>query len=416
MNRRLIEDLAARFGTPLYLYDGGCLERQHRALRSCLPPAFGLYFAVKANPLPGILRLFRRLGCGAEAASEGELRLAISAGFSPEDVVYTCPGKTRAGVELALRSGISHITVESLDEAELIDSTAAAEGAAVGAVIRVNPAEPRGLTAGSAELRMTGGPSQFGVDEEELGALVEHVRKWLPRLRLSGLHVYSGTQVLSAEALLRDAERTLEMSARVSRELGIELGLIDIGGGFGVPYQGGGGEIDLRALKEGYVDLWARYAGRLGAARVIAESGRFLAADGGVFVTRVLSTKVSRGIRFVICDGGYSHHPASAYIGRYGRNRYPVEAVEPSGERERVTVVGPTGTPVDILARDVWLHRVRAGDLLVVGKSGAYGYTNSCQLFFSAPSPAEVMIHEGEVRVLRERGRLSAITEPPEAS
>jgi diaminopimelate decarboxylase len=402
MNRRWIEDAVRRFGTPVYLYDGGRFERQHRLLKACLPPGFDLFFAVKANPLLGILRLFRRLGCGAEAASEGELRLALLAGFAPEDIVYTCPGKTRAGVELAVRRGVSCITVESLDEAELIDSVAGAEGRSVSVAVRVNPKLP----LPSAALSMSGVPSQFGIDEEEFGALAALLRSRLGRLRLVGLHVYSGTQVLCAEQILFDAKRTLEMSVRLSSEHGFEPRFIDIGGGFGVPYRDGESALDLRSLRRGYLDLWRGLRDRLGAARVVAESGRFLAADGGVFVTRVLSTKTSRGTRFVICDGGYSHHPAAAFLGRFGQNRFPVAAVSPSGDKERVTVVGPSGTPVDILARDVLLDAVRPGDLLVVGKSGAYGYTNSCQLFFSGPSPAEVIIASGDLQVLRERGRL----------
>lgn len=402
MNDPGIEDLARRFGTPLYVYDGGRFERQHRLLEECLPPAFNLFFAVKANPLLGVSKLLRRLGCGAEVASEGELELALAAGFAPEDIVYTCPGKTRAGVTLAARSDIGCVTVESLDEAELIDSVAAAEGRRVRVAVRVNPKLP----LSSAALKMSGVPSQFGIDEEELGLAVEHMRARLGGLELIGLHVYSGTQVLSAEQLLFDAERTLEIGVRLSTEQGIEPRFIDIGGGFGVPYDDSEGALDLRSLRRGYLDLWSRYRERLGSARVIAESGRFLTADCGVFFTRVLSTKSSRGTRFVICDGGYSHHPAPAYLGRFGKNRFPIAAVNPSGDKERVTVVGPSGTPVDILARDVLLDRVKPGDLLAIGKSGAYGYTNSCQLFFSGPSPAEVMVCEGDVQVLRERGRL----------
>lgn len=402
MNKARIEELARRFGTPLYLYDGARFERQQRLLEACLPPELEVFYAVKANPLRGVLRLFQRQGCGAEVASEGELRLALAAGFPPEAIIYTCPGKTRAGVELAVRSGIACITVESLDEAELIGSVADALERTVRVVVRINPSAP--LT--SAALQMAGVPSQFGIDEEDFGTLAGHLGRRQGRLRLVGLHVYSGTQVLSAEQLLFDAERTLELGLRLSRRHGFELGLIDIGGGFGVPYRDDEQALDLRALRSGYRDVWRRYRERLGAVRVVAESGRFLTADAGVFVTRVLSTKVSRGTRFVICDGGYSHHPASAYIGRFGKNRFPVRALAPSGEKEQVTVVGPSGTPVDILARDVWLDRVRVGDLLVVGKSGAYGYTNSCQLFFSGPSPAELMVHRGDVTVLRGRGSL----------
>jgi len=399
VNRAWYEDLARRFGTPFYLYDGNRFRRQLQLLRACLPPEVGVLFAVKANPLPGVLRLFRDMGCGAEVASEGELSLALEAGFAPGDIVYTCPGKTRTGVALALRTRIACLTVESLDEAALIDSVAGELRASAPVVIRINPATP----LASAALKMSGVPSQFGIDEEEAGAAVEAIKK-----RLVGVHVYSGTQVLSAAQLLFDARRTLELALRLSSEHGFSLELVDLGGGFGVPYEDSGGALDLRALRDGYRALWDRYRERLRGVRVVCESGRFLTAAAGVFVTRVLATKQSRGTRFVICDGGYSHHPAPAYLARCGRNRFPVAVLAPNGERERVTVTGPSGTPVDVLARDVVLDRVRPGDLLAVGQSGAYGYTNACQLFFSGPSPAELMTWRGDITVLRERGRLEA--------
>lgn len=404
MNRDRYEDLARRFGTPFYVYEGNRFRRQLQLLRACLPPEVGVLYAVKANPLPGVLRLFRGMGCGAEVASEGELSLALAAGFAPGDVVYTCPGKTRAGVELALRSGVACITVESLDEAALIDSVAGELDVLASVAIRLNPAAP----LASAALKMSGVPSQFGIDEENADATVEEIRARLSRVWLAGVHVYSGTQVLSAEQLLFDAARTLELALRLSSEHGLALELIDLGGGFGVPYADSDGALDLRALRDGFRAIWGRYRERLRGIRVVCESGRFLTAAAGVFVTRVLATKQSRGTRFVICDGGYAHHPAPAYLARCGRNRFPVVSLAPPGEWERVTVTGPSGTPVDVLARDVVLDRVRPGDLLAVGLSGAYGYTNACQLFFSGPSPAELMTYRGDVTVLRERGRLEA--------
>jgi diaminopimelate decarboxylase len=404
VNRARFEDLARRFGTPLYLYDGNRFRRQLQLLRACLPPDVGVLYAVKANPLPGVLRLFHRQGCGAEVASEGELALALEAGFAPGDIVYTCPGKTWAGVEVALCRGVACLTVESLDEAELIDSVARALGASATVAIRINPSAP----LPSAALKMSGVPSQFGIDEEDADAAVEEIRARRPRLRLAGVHVYSGTQVLSAEQSLFDAARTLELALRLSSEHGFALEFVDLGGGFGVPYQDSEGALDLRALKDGHRALWRLYRERLRGVRVVCESGRFLTAEAGVFVTRVLATKQSRGTRFVICDGGYSHHPAPSHLARCGRNRFPVASVTTRGEQELVTVTGPSGTPVDVLARDVMLDPVRPGDLLAVGLSGAYGYTNSCQLFFSGPSPAELMTHRGDVTVLRERGRLEA--------
>jgi diaminopimelate decarboxylase len=200
----------------------------------------------------------------------------------------------------------------------------------------------------------------------------------------------------------------------------LPLQCIDLGGGFGVPYPDDEGpELNLQTLKKGYDRLAEKYRDALHGVRLIVESGRYLTATAGQFITRVLSTKTSKGKKYIICDGGYSHHPASQPIRCQGHNRYPIQALRPFDtdpakqtactEEEIVTVTGPTGTPIDILAKDIQLPPVAPGDLLSIGLSGAYGYTNSCQLFFSSPLPAEIMLYDGRWHVLRKPGTLQQL-------
>jgi diaminopimelate decarboxylase len=256
---------------------------------------------------------------------------------------------------------------------------------------------------------MSGQSTQFGIDEDGLPDFFEQLRTKFTRLNLMGVHVYSGTQVMKAEDILANVENIFSLSLKLSAKYGFDLKLIDLGGGFGIAYKNEQG-LDLHALKKGYSKIWEKYSPDLKDVRVIVESGRFLTAPAGEFVTRVLSVKVSKGKKYIICDGGYSHHPASFHIGRYASNRFAVMPVTTAEANvELVTVTGPTGTPVDILAKDIMMGPVTPGDLLRIPYSGAYGFTNSCQHFFSGPSPAEVMQYNGNVYVLRKRGNLKTL-------
>lgn len=398
--------LAEQFGTPLYLYDGNKLEEQYKLLKDCVPACFEVFYAVKANPLLGVLQVFRNIGSGAEVASEGELYLALKAGFEAHNIIYTCPGKTPEGIEMALRNNIGSINMESVYEAELINEIAVREQRYdVPVCVRINP----GFSVAGAGLQMSGQPTQFGIDEEALEDFFRQLRTKFTRLNLMGVHVYSGTQVMNAEDILSNADRIFSLALNLSVNYGFSLKLIDLGGGFGVAYKNEQG-LDLQVLKDGYAQLWEKYGELLKDVRVIIESGRFLTAAAAEFITRVLSVKVSKGTKYIICDGGYSHHPASFHIGRYSSNRFSVlPLANEEGAEELVTVTGPTGTPVDMLARDVMMGSVAPGDLLRIPNSGAYGFTNSCQHFFSGPSPAEVMKYNGNVYVLRKRGNLKTL-------
>jgi diaminopimelate decarboxylase len=399
---QFLRSLAQRFGTPLYLYDAAGFHRQYQLLRDCLPAPIQIFYAMKANPLRVLVQQFVRAGCGAEVASEGELTTALEAGVSSADIIYTCPGKTRAGLALAIRSKVACVNLESLEEAEEANVIARQLGRTIEVSLRINPLS----VASRGALSMSGCATQFGVDEEHAGEAFRFLRRHCENLQPVGIHVFSGTQILAARTIVEDAQQTLELACRLSQECGFPLRFIDLGGGFGVPYADSTESLDLTALSCGYARVWRQYQERVGAARVLVEAGRFLVAGGGLFLTSVLARKDSRDRVFVVCDGGYAHHPASLYIARTARNRHQVTLVGSSTAEESVTIAGPSGTPVDIVAQDVALGKASRGDLLAVGMSGAYGYTNSCQLFYSGPSPAEVLIQGGQALLLRRRGSL----------
>ncbi|MCL6459037.1 MAG: type III PLP-dependent enzyme [Gorillibacterium sp.] len=394
--RRLAEQLE----TPLYVYDGDVIEDRYRLLTSCLPTGFEVFYSVKCNPLLGVCQLLRQLGSSVEVASAGELLVALEAGFQPQDIIWTSPGKTQRELTMAVDHGIYSINVESVEEARLIGSLAIERGTVVQVSARINPDfQPAG-----AGLKMTGVPSPFGIDQSlAVDALTEIAA--MPGLSFIGLHVFTGSQVLDAGVLVRTMEKIIQLALELSAASGLSLQFLDLGGGFGIPYFPGEQAFDANQLRLELGELWYRFKDRLSGMRIGVESGRFLLAESGVFLAKVLYVKSCKGTKFVVCDGGSNQHASSAFLGRYVRNNFPMRLLDKGElETEEVNVVGPLCTPTDVIGQKVHLAPPESGDLLVVERSGAYGLTHSPVLFLSHPLPVEVLCYQGEELVLRERG------------
>lgn len=403
-----LPDLAAEFGTPLYVYDAGTVRRTYRELKEAVGGLASIHYSVKANPNPEVIRVLLAEGAGVEIASAGEYVLARRAGCPTDAIVFAGPGKTAEELEFVLRRGVGEIHVESMEEIERISDIVTRLGTVARVAIRVNPmAEGRG-----GAIRMGGHPSPFGFDEERLAEVADAVDS-RPGLRLTGIHVYAGTQVLDAEVLGRQWAHGIAVAQRLGRHLDRPIETIDLGGGLGIPYFRGETALDLARLGEIATELSEKIRAdpSLASARVIVEPGRFLIGPAGVYATRVLSTKDSRGERFVIVDGGMHHHlAASGNLGQVVKKNYPIVAAdrirEPVGTT--VTVVGPLCTPLDTIARRVELPDLQPGDLIAVLQSGAYGLTASPVGFLSHPMPAEVLVDERRHRLIRPRGTYEA--------
>ncbi|MGE3818646.1 MAG: type III PLP-dependent enzyme [Isosphaeraceae bacterium] len=400
-----IGDVAAQFGTPLFVYDLGVVGGQLQALRTALPPPFEICYSVKANPNLGLLRFLVARGCGLEIASQGELAAATAAGCPAQRILFAGPGKTEDELDAALAAGVGEIHVESRTEAVRLGTLARRRTTRARIALRVNP----GAAVEGGGLRMGGKPAPFGIDEDQLEEVVRTVEAE-PALDLVGLHLYMGTQILDHELLLRQYTEGLEIAGRLQRRLGRRLETIDFGGGYGVPYFGHERPLDLEQFGRRLAP-WARDATsrpEFAATRFVVEPGRFLVAEAGLYVTRVTDVKVSRGKKFVIVDGGMHHHlAASGNLGQTIKRNFPVALLDGLGRsnREPVDVVGPLCTPLDVLARAVPLPPVAIGDLIGVFQSGAYGRSASPLGFLSRSSPAEVIVHQGRARLARRHGR-----------
>ncbi|HVL72499.1 MAG TPA: type III PLP-dependent enzyme [Beijerinckiaceae bacterium] len=396
--------LARTHGTPLYVYDAGILRARVRALKSAVAGFAGLCFSAKANPNPAVLRVFVEEGTGIEVASGAEYLRARAAGCAPERILFAGPGKSEEELALALEGGVGEIHVESFEEIERLAALARRCGRAAPVGIRINPA----AAAQGGAMRMGGRASPFGFDEEILADVVRAVAA--AGLDLTGLHLFAGTQILDADVLAGQWRHALALSREIARLAGRPPRTIDLGGGLGIPYFAGDGELDLDRLRAHAARLRAEL-GPLGNPAVVLEPGRWLAGPAGLYVAQVNSAKVSRGTRFAVLDGGLHHHlAASGNLGAVVKRDYPIVAPARMDEPAAGTfsVVGPLCTPLDTLGRQVPLPDLSAGDLVAVLQSGAYGLTASPVGFLGHPMPAEVLVEDGRARLVRPRGSFEA--------
>ena len=400
-------ELAREYGTPLYVYDAGVIDRKWAALRAALPPEFEIYFSVKANPNPAIVSHLLAKGAGLEVASGGELCGAITAGCLPADILFAGPGKSEAELEMAISYGIGEVHVESAVEAERVAAIATRLGVRVNAALRVNPA----AAAQGGAMRMGGKAAPFGVDEECLDAVLDLLLAE-PAVEFRGLHLFSGTQILDYAVLVQQYRCGLEIARRVAKRVGHPLHTLDFGGGLGIPYFAKEEELDTGRLREEVAKVMAeiRSDRLLAGTRFVVEPGRYLVGEAGVYLTRISDIKVSRGRTFYIVDGGMNHHlAASGNLGQVIKRNFPVAVVNRLGDRptETVDLVGPLCTPLDTLARDTALPKAEVGDLVGILQSGAYGLTASPVGFLNHRTPAEVLVGDGKARVIRARGEWS---------
>lgn len=387
--------LSARVGrTPFYAYDRAAIVVRVAQLRAALPFGVDLHYAIKANPLPAMVQHLAALVDGLDVASGAELRVALDAGVAPSDISFAGPGKSDADLSMAVAAG-AIINAES--EAELLRIAALGHtlGVRPQVVLRINPE----FALKSAGMRMGGGPQQFGIDAELAPAVLER----LPALGLDwhGFHIFAGSQNLRAEALHEAQRHTLALAVRLAAAAPCAPRVLNIGGGFGIPYFPGERRLDVQAVGDGLARLLPDVRKALPGVRIVLELGRYLVGEAGVYVCRVIERKISRGQVFLITDGGLHHHlAASGNFGQVLRKNYPVVIGNRvyGGLRETASVVGPLCTPLDLLADRMPLARAEAGDLVAVLQSGAYGPTASPAAFLGHPAALEVLVGDAGAR------------------
>jgi diaminopimelate decarboxylase len=386
---RLVTEVSAQVGrTPFYAYSREYLSERVALLRRTLPSQIHLHYAIKANPMPAVVRHMAGLVDGLDVASAREMQVALDAGVRPDLISFAGPGKSIDELERAVAAGIT-LNVESELEVERLVAIARAGGRPPHVAVRVNP----DFELKTSGMKMAGGPKQFGVDAERVPALLDRIGT--AALDFVGFHIFSGSQNLRADAIVEAQQKSVALAIELARAAPAAVRILNIGGGFGIPYFPGEKPLDLGPIAANLTELASIAAAKLPSAQLVIELGRYLVGEAGVYVCRILDRKVSRGQVFLITDGGLHHHlAASGNFGQVIRKNYPVVIANKvrGAARETATVVGPLCTPLDLLADRMDLARAEPGDLVAVMQSGAYGLTASPLGFLSHPAPAEVLL------------------------
>ncbi|MBZ9993093.1 pyridoxal-dependent decarboxylase, exosortase A system-associated [Mesorhizobium sp. BH1-1-4] len=385
-----IDRLAERAGsTPFFAYDRQLMTDRVGYLRSALPTEVHLHYAIKANPMPAVVDHMARLVDGCDVASAIEMKVVLDTPTPAERVSFAGPGKTRGELAQAIAAGVT-IEMESGSEARRVAEIGNRLGLRPRVALRVNP----DFQVKGSGMRMGGGSQQFGVDAEEVPAVLKQLVA--ADLDFQGFHIFAGSQNLHADILCEAQNKTVELMLELAERSPLPVSYLNLGGGFGIPYFDKDRSLDLAPLGENIarlIDTVIRP--RLPHSRVVMEFGRYLVGEAGIYATRVVDRKVSRGRTYLVVDGGLHHQlAASGNFGQVIRRNYPVAVANKMTDTdlEPVTVVGCLCTPLDTLADNVSLPRADVGDTIVFFHAGAYGLTASPTAFLGHPMPVEMLV------------------------
>jgi diaminopimelate decarboxylase len=386
-NQSLLEVARIAGTTPFYVYVLQYMTARMQYLRSVFPPEVRIHYSLKANPLPAVVHHLAGLVDGLDVASLREMQVALGTSVSADHISFAGPGKELEELRQAVEFGVTLCVESELELVRLVEIGRSLNKRPLVA-IRVNP----DFDLKASGMKMGGGPKPFGIDAERVPELLERMGA-LP-LEFVGLHIFSGSQNLTSNAVIEAQRKSIELAIALRRYVPSPIRILIIGGGFGIPYFPGERPLNLVPIADAMRELSGQCIRELGTAPTI-ELGRYLVGEAGLYVTRIVDRKTSRGQLFLITDGGLNHHlAASGNFGQVIRRNYPVMIGNRSNRSncEVANVVGPLCTPLDILAHQVELPVSEVGDLVVVFQSGAYGMTASPLNFLSRSPPRELVI------------------------
>ena len=375
-------------GTPLFVYDNNIPGGQVARFRASMPDGLALHYAVKANPYGPLLRFLARYVDGFDIASAGELQTLQDAEVGGLPISFAGPGKRDEEIEAAIAASAT-LNVESEGEVERALAIAELVGRQPRIAVRVNP--PFGIKGSG--MKMGGLASPFGVDSDRAAALVRRVIDGGADWR--GLHIFAGSQVLAAEALIEAQRASVALAAEIADAAGAAPPELNLGGGFGIPYFPGDQPLDVEAVGAALAETLRGAPDVLAQTRFAIELGRWLVGESGVYLARVIDRKESGGRTFLVTDGGLHHMlAASGNFGQLLRRNYPVAIAGRFGceADEEVTITGCLCTPLDLLADEVSMPHAEPGDVVAIFCAGAYGLTASPQAFLGQPAAREMLV------------------------
>jgi diaminopimelate decarboxylase len=401
--RLLLARLAREHGTPCFVYLMDAVRAKIATLRRAFGPHLGINFAMKCNPNPSLLQRLRDEVEGLDISSIGEIRSALKVGWPAERISFTGPGKRREDLREAIAHRLGAIVVESVQEASLLEELARGQHERPRILVRISPQRlPRGFG-----VNMSGKPTQFGIDEEDLDEALRAIRA-LPHLRLCGFHIFAGTQCLKPDAIVENYENFAAIFRRVAGTHDVQPEKLVFGSGLGIPYHQGDVSLDLDAIGPRVHSLLSdlKHEPCFSRAIFLLETGRFLVGEAGYYLTRVVQTKMSRGRHICVCDGGMNHHlGACGHLGMVLHKPYRMFQIESNHSPTADTpfdLYGPLCSSIDSLGRGVVFPGLGVDDLLAIGSSGAYGPSASPLHFISHEPPKEILVETRDGRLIAE--------------
>jgi len=387
----VLREIVRRYGTPTYAYDINRIRAQVAKLRTHFPAAVEILYSLKANASLGLCGVLAECGLGADVASAGEMAIALAAGFSADRIFLTGPDRSLAVLVHLRNLPEVVVSVDSVSELRLL----ASEGLENRVIVRLRPDFTSYATCSA------GPDSRFGLTWDDLSSCREVLRK--AAINVIGFHVFSGSQILSAEGIIHHVRGGVNLALRAAEALGMAPKFIDLGGGLGIPYAPGDREVDLDIIGAELRSLSQRVA----PARLVLELGRYPVAQAGWYLTSVLAQQTHRGRPAVVVDGGTHQRGDLCGLGLRVKGFAPVVISRTSAAAEAnwmpTDILGCLSLPGDVPAENRLMPPLEPGDVLAFPNAGAYGLAASPWLFHSHPAPAEVAFEGTSIHTLRSR-------------
>lgn len=380
---------------PCYVYFGEIIQKQYDKLKFCLPDGFQVNYAFKANPNRDVINFIQSLGIGADVGSMGELAMATEAGFSPEEIEFTGPGKTTRELETAITTGISSINAESVSEIHKISLLCKEKKKRANVGIRLNPRYRSSFSA----IKMNEN-TQFGIIEDDIEKAFDIILQNKEFLDFKGFHLHLGSQIMKTEGIVSNFRFIMEKTSGIVKSFNLMAEKVNFGGGWGVGMFGEDDKLDYAVIKRELADIFSapEYKSVFENTRFIVEPGRFLVAEGGIYAVPVIYKKRGYEKVYLIVEGGmHQHFAAAGGIGQIIKRNYEIDVLQNfdncGEDLAEYTVAGNLCLPADILANNIKLRSsVREGDTLVFFNSGAYAFSASPLSFLSHSLPAELFV------------------------
>lgn len=404
LTETFIKEIVEKNRTPIYLYDCQRIRENITNLIQALPKESCLYYSMKANPLLGVCQCVKQYILNIEVSSVGEMRGALKAGFLNENILFSGPGKRCEELFKAVSEDVK-INVESIQEIKIIIKVCESISKKAKLMVRINPK----IANNSDGIKMSGLPSQFGIDYSEIEEAIRIIvaSQWLV---LVGFAIYMGSQILNADTIVLNTDKIMKLCIELKKRYSLRIKELDVGGGFGVSYYDEK-QLNLNVLKSGLNSLLQRHGNDMIDIKISFESGRYLLANSGFFITKVLYVKKSKERTYIICDGGFNNVLLASFFTKEVRGNFPIELIknEPkiiSNDIFEYYISGPLCSPADLMGIKVSLPSVQKGDYILIRNVGAYGLTYSSTNFISHPIPAEILINNDKIHIARKRSSI----------